>query len=320
MSERISAAAPAAFTAAAPGLPAPVPGLQAASPSAITAEEREALEALRRPPNLFQRFARWIGLVLFFAGWQLLSVVVLPRIDANLVTLMPPPTAVAAGAWELIQSGDLAKHFWASLKREAIAFAYASVAIPIGLLMGWSKTAQNLFEPIFEMLRPIPPIAWIPLAILWFGIGDRPAVFIIFIGSVLSMLLGVTAAAQRADKRLVQAGLVLGASRRQAMWLIVLPGLLPAVLAQLRLGLGLAWMAVIAAEMVAVRRGLGYLMIAARNLFRTDTVLVGMATVGLMGWLLDLSLRVLERRLLRWRRGMEAGGLFERGAPDQELP
>ena len=141
----------------------------ALAPSAITPEERRALDALRRPPNLFQRFSRWLGLLVFFSAWQLLSVVILPRIDANLVTLMPPPTAVAAGAWELIQSGDLAKHFWASLKREAIAFAYASVAIPFGLLMGWSKTAQNLFEPVFEMLRPIPPIAWIPLAIIWLG-------------------------------------------------------------------------------------------------------------------------------------------------------
>ena len=144
----------------------------AASPSALTAEERNALQALRSAPGWFDRSARVLGLAGFFGLWQLISTVVLPRLDANLVTLMPPPTAVLAAAWELILSGDLFKHFWASLKREVVAFAYASVAIPIGILMGWSKTAQSLLEPVFEMLRPIPPIAWIPLAILWFGIGD----------------------------------------------------------------------------------------------------------------------------------------------------
>lgn len=304
MSERISAAAPAAFTAAAPGLPAPVPGLQAASPSAITAEEREALEALRRPPNLFQRFARWIGLVLFFAGWQVLSVVVLPRIDANLVTLMPPPTAVAAGAWELIQSGDLAKHFWASLKREAIAFAYASVAIPIGLLMGWSKTAQNLFEPIFEMLRPIPPIAWIPLAILWFGIGDLQNQFIIFLGIFFPLLINTIAGVKNVEHNVIRAARCLGASETDVLVKIVFRAALPQIVTGVRVGLGVGWMALVAAELVGATSGLGWLISDARSVLRTDIILVGMISIGIAGLVIDQGLRWVAKKTLPWSLAM----------------
>jgi ABC-type nitrate/sulfonate/bicarbonate transport system permease component len=304
MSERISAAAPAAFTAAAPGLPAPVPGLPAASPSAITAEEREALEALRRPPNLFQRFARWIGLVLFFAGWQVLSVVVLPRIDANLVTLMPPPTAVAAGAWELIQSGDLAKHFWASLKREAIAFAYASVAIPIGLLMGWSKTAQNLFEPIFEMLRPIPPIAWIPLAILWFGIGDLQNQFIIFLGIFFPLLINTIAGVKNVEHNVIRAARCLGASETDVLVKIVFRAALPQIVTGVRVGLGVGWMALVAAELVGATSGLGWLISDARSVLRTDIILVGMISIGIAGLVIDQGLRWVAKKTLPWSLAM----------------
>ena len=276
----------------------------ARAPAAITPEERRALDALRRPPNLFQRFSRWLGLLVFFSAWQLLSVVILPRIDANLVTLMPPPTAVAAGAWELIQSGDLAKHFWASLKREAIAFAYASVAIPFGLLMGWSKTAQNLFEPVFEMLRPIPPIAWIPLAILWFGIGDLQNQFIIFLGIFFPLLINTISGVKNVEHNVIRAARCLGASEFDVLVKIVFRAALPQIVTGIRVGLGVGWMALVAAELVGATSGLGWLISDARSVLRTDIILVGMISIGVAGLVIDQGLRWVAKKMLPWSLAM----------------
>ena len=189
----------------------------------------------------------------------------------------------------------------------------AGVALPLGIVLGLHPALERYVNLTLQVLRPLSPPAWIPLAILWFGIGNAPAVFIIFIGTVFTLLVGMAAATRGLDKRLVWAGLTLGATRHQALRHVILPALLPAIFTQLRVGLGLAWMCVIAAEMVAVRYGLGYMMIEARNLFRVEDVLVGMATVGLLGVTLDILIRWLEGRVLRWRRGMGASELFRRG-------
>ena len=245
-----------------------------------------------------------LGLLLL---WELL-----PRLGVLDPVLLPPLDRVLLRAGRLALGGELFRHAGASLLRVGAGFALAcAVSVPLGILLGLRPALRQRLDLLLSLLRPISPPAWIPLAILWFGIGDLPAVFIIVMGTVLAMLVGVTAAAQGIDGDWVKAGLTLGASRSQLLRLIVLPGLLPAIMAQLRVGLGLAWMCVIAAEMVAVSQGLGYMMIQARNLFQTDTVLVGMAAVGVMGWLLDLLLRALEARLLRWRKGVGAHALFD---------
>jgi len=148
------------------------------------------------------------------------------------------------------------------------------------------------------------------LAILWFGIGDAPAIFIIFIGTVFAILLGILSATRGVNKELVKVGLTLGATPFQAVLHIVLPSLMPAIFAQLRIGLALAWMCVIASEMVAVESGIGFMMIEARNLFRTEDVLVGMVTVGLLGFGMDGVFRTLQGRILKWRRGLGAHEFF----------
>jgi sulfonate transport system permease protein len=236
---------------------------------------------------------------------------VLPRLGILDPVLIPPFDRVIRRAVTLLWSGDLLVHTAVSLLRVLLGFVVAAaVAVPLGVLLGLWPAVRRRTDLLVGILRPISPPAWIPLAILWFGIGDRPAIFIIFMGTALSLLIGVLGAAQGVDKRLIKAGLTLGASRRQAIRLIVLPMLLPALFTQLRVALGLAWMCVMAAEMVAVRQGLGYMMIQARNLFQTDTVLVGMVTAGGVGWLLDALLHAVERRALHWRAGLEAHGLF----------
>lgn len=275
-----------------------------ASASTITADERAALQALRSAPGWFDRSAGVLGLAGFFGLWQLVSTVVLPRVDANLVTLMPPPTAVVAAAWELILSGELAKHFWASLKRELIAFVYASTAIPIGILMGWSKTAQSLLEPVFEMLRPIPPIAWIPLAILWFGIGDLQNQFIIFLGIFFPLLINTIAGVKNVEHNVVRAARCLGASELDVLLKVVFRAAMPQIITGIRVGLGVGWMALVAAELVGATSGLGWLISDARSVLRTDIILVGMVSIGAAGLLIDQGLRWVARKMLPWSLAM----------------
>ena len=246
------------------------------------------------------------SLLILAALWE-----VLPRLGVMDPLLLPPLSEVLSRGAELAWSGALWEHVWASLWRVAVGFSLASaIAIPLGILLGLVPAWEEYIDLTLQLLRPLAPPAWIPLAILWFGIGDPPAIFIIFIGTVFTMLVGMLAATRGVDKRLIKAGFTLGASQAQAVLYIVLPSLTPAIFAQLRIGLGLAWMCVIASEMVAVRRGIGYMMIEARNLFRTPDILLGMMVVGALGLGLDYILRRIEGKALKWRKGLEAYELF----------
>jgi NitT/TauT family transport system permease protein/taurine transport system permease protein len=233
-----------------------------------------------------------------------IAVVVLPRVDPNLVTLMPPPTSVLSGGWELVQSGDLFKHFRVSLQREAVAFLYASSAIPIGIVMGWSRTAQNLLEPVFEMLRPIPPIAWIPLAILWFGISDLQNQFIIFLGIFFPLLINTIAGVKNVEHNVIRAARCLGASEFDVLVRVVFRAALPQIVTGIRVGLGVGWMALVAAELVGATSGLGWLISDARSVLRTDIILVGMISIGLAGLVIDQGLRWVAKKLLPWSLAM----------------
>jgi len=249
---------------------------------------------------------RLSSLFILAALWE-----ILPRLGVMDPLLLPPLSEVLRRGGELARSGALWEHVWASLWRVGVGFSLASaVAIPLGVILGLLPAWEEYVDLVLQLLRPLAPPAWIPLAILWFGIGDPPAIFIIFIGTVFTMLVGVLAATKGVDKRLVKAGFTLGASQTQAVFHIVLPSLAPAIFAQLRIGLGLAWMCVIASEMVAVRRGIGYMMIEARNLFRTPDILLGMMVVGALGLGLDHLLRRIEGKILKWRKGLEAHELF----------
>jgi len=247
----------------------------------------------------------WRGLALLaglLALWE-----AAPRLGLVDAVLLPPFSQVAARWGALAFSGALWPHVGASVGRVFLGYALALiVAAPLGFYLGLHEQAEETARPLVQFLRPLAPPAWIPLAILWFGIGDAPAVFIIFIGTVLTLLTGTIAAVRGVEKRLVQTALTLGASRAQAVWQVILPATLPEMLTLLRLGLGLAWMCVVAAEMVAVSRGLGFLILEARNTFSTATVLAGMLTIGAIGLGLDALLQQAQRRLLRWQVGRKA--------------
>jgi len=244
----------------------------------------------------------WL-LVVMLGFWQMASTMLL---DATTATLLPPPTAVAKGFWELLETGELLRHLRDSLKRELVAFLWASLAIPLGLAMGWWKSVNEQVDPIVEVLRPVPPLAWIPLSILWFGIGDTQNQFIIFLGMFFPILLNTIAGVKNIEPNLVRAARCLGASETRVLRRVVFRASLPQILTGIRVGLGVGWMALVAAELVGANSGLGFLINDARTLLRTDYVIVGMITIGLVGLVIDRVIRVSGRRLMPWSRALAA--------------
>lgn len=223
-------------------------------------------------------------------GWQL-------AVKASGSDIFPTPVQVAAGVVELVQKGVLLKYVVASLFRVFCGFSLAMlVGIPMGLLMGWYGPAFRAFNPMVQILRPISPIAWIPVAILWFGIDDRAPVFLIFLASVFPICTATVAAVRNIPVVYLRAAQNFGVSGPALFMRILFPGALPQIITGLRIALGVAWLVVVAAEMIAVDSGLGYLIIDARNAgMRYDLVVAGMLLIGLIGLVLDLLMRRLEQ-------------------------
>ena len=218
--------------------------------------------------------------------------------------IFPTPWQVVTGAWELAQDGTLGEHIRASLFRVAIGFGLAFlVAIPLGIWMGWVTGAFYTLNPLFQMLRPISPIAWIPVAILWFGVGNMSPIFLIFISSVFPMMVQTTVGVRTIDRRYLRAAANFGVSRPILFRRVVIPAVLPEIIVGMRIGIGVAWLVVVAAEMVALNSGLGYLIMDSRNAGnRYDLVIASMIIIGVIGLLLDGATRLLERmKVVRWR-------------------
>jgi len=218
--------------------------------------------------------------------------------------IFPTPWAVITGAWELLKDGTLARHIGASLMRVGLGFGLAvCVAVPLGLWMGWVSAAYRTLNPLFQMLRPISPIAWIPIAILWFGVGDASPIYLIFISSVFPMVVQTTVGVHTIEKRYLRAAENFGVSRHTLFKRVVIPAVLPQIVVGMRIGLGVAWLVVVAAEMIALHSGLGYMIMDSRNAGnRYDLVVAGMIIIGLIGLSLDGIMRLLEGfKWVRWR-------------------
>ena len=218
--------------------------------------------------------------------------------------IFPTPWAVVRGTWELIDNGTLWQHISASLMRVGIGFVLAvCVAIPLGLWMGWMQGTYRMLNPLVQILRPISPIAWIPIAILWFGVGDTSPIYLIFISSVFPMVVQTTVGVHTIEKRYLRAAENFGVSRRTLFTRVVIPAVLPQIVVGMRIGLGVAWLVVVAAEMIALHSGLGYMIMDSRNAGnRYDLVIAGMIIIGLIGLSLDGLMRLLEgMRWVRWR-------------------
>lgn len=211
--------------------------------------------------------------------------------------LFPGPAEVSLGIWELGRNGLLFKYITASLFRVTWGFSLAViVGVPLGLVLGWYAAAYNALNPMIQIFRPISPIAWIPIAILWFGVSDAAPIFLIFLASLFPVTVSTIAAVQNIRPVYLRAARNFGLSRLQLFGRVVLPASLPQIITGMRIALGIAWLVVVAAEMIAVNSGLGYLIIDARNAGkRYDLVVAGMVVIGLIGLILDLLVRQLER-------------------------
>ena len=211
--------------------------------------------------------------------------------------LFPKPLDVLRGIIELVEKGLLLKYIVASLFRVTWGFAMALlVGVPVGLLLGWYAHAFAAFNPLIQMFRPISPIAWIPVAILWFGVSDAAPVFLIFLASVFPITVSSIAAVKNMQPVYLRAAQNFGLTRGQLFRRVIFPSCLPQILTGIRIALGVAWLVVVAAEMIAVNSGLGYLIIDARNAGkRYDLVVAGMVMIGVIGLVLDLLVRQLEK-------------------------
>jgi NitT/TauT family transport system permease protein len=220
--------------------------------------------------------------------------------------IFPTPQQVVSGTLELVADGTLWEHIGASLFRVGCGFALAAlVALPLGLWMGRVDAAYNTLNPVFQILRPISPIAWIPLAILWFGVGNVSPIFLIFIAAVFPMIVQTAAGVHTIERRYLRAAENFGVSRAMLFRQVIIPAVLPEMIVGMRISLGVAWLVVVAAEMIALRSGLGYLIMDSRNAGnRYDLVIAGMIIIGLIGLVLDGTMRRLEGlKSVRWRYG-----------------
>lgn len=217
--------------------------------------------------------------------------------------VFPSPLSVEMGIAELMHQHVLWADILDSLRRVAIGYAAALiVGIPLGLCLGWFPSANQVANPLLQLLRPISPIAWIPVAIIFFGIGDRPAVFLVFLGAFFPVVVACSASVASVPQIYRRSGRNFGLSSLALLRRIVLPAAMPQILVGLRIALGIAWLVVVAGEMIAVDSGLGYLVIDSRNSGkRYDLVVAAMLMIGIIGLILDLAFRRLEKiKWIRW--------------------
>ena len=177
----------------------------------------------------------------------------------------------------------------------------AALAITLGVAIGWWRWAERMIEPTLQMLRPIPPVSWIPLAIIWFGIANKPAIFLVFLGAFFPILMNTIHGVKTVNRDLLRAAAMAGAREGQLLRFVVVPAALPSIFAGLRIGVGSAWMLTVTAEMVAVKSGLGYALWDSYYFLRYDLVIASMISIGLLGYLTDLIVKAIMNRLLRWQ-------------------
>ena len=222
--------------------------------------------------------------------------------------LLPSPVTVVRTFWRVLLNGELIGHIGASLLRIFYAnLAALALGVPLGLAMGLYRPVERLLDGLVSMFRPIPPLAWVPLSILWLGIGTTSVVFIVFLAAFFAILINTMAGARAVDGLLMRAALSLGASRRRIMTHVVLPTVASYVFTGLRIAIGVSWMSIVAAELIAASSGLGYMITYYREALRTDAIIVGMLTIGVIGLLMDMVTRRIERWLMPWRTEYHLG-------------
>jgi sulfonate transport system permease protein len=217
---------------------------------------------------------------------------------------LPSPRAVLRAAGDLLQGGELVRHVGASVQRVLLGFSLgAAVAVLLATVVGLSRTAERAVDPALQAVRNVPSLAWVPFLLLWMGIDELPKVTLVAIGAFFPVYLNLVAGIRQTDRKLVELGQVLGLEGLRMVRHIILPAALPSLLTGLRIGLGQAWLFLVAAELIASTKGLGFLLIDGQNSARADVMLVGILLLALLGKGSDAALRLIERRLLVWTDG-----------------
>lgn len=256
----------------------------------------------------YRRVDRAIVPVLILIGWEIFS-----RSGALPAALLPAPSTVfmAWADWIFNMDGNTQNYsgHWlfdvgASAARVFAGFALAALlGIALGMAIGWSRRIEKLLEPTLQILRPVPPVSWIPLAIIWFGIANKPAIFLVFLGSFFPVLLSTIHGVKNCDRNLLRAGAMAGGSPGMLLRRIVFPAAMPSIFSGLRIAIGSAWMLTVTAEMVAVKSGVGYVLWDSYYFLRYDLVIAAMVSIGMLGFLSDFGIKALAAHVLRWQRG-----------------
>jgi len=241
-------------------------------------------------------------------GWANAQVLPSPlAVVQKWIEYLQPAQPYAGGNWlSWVLSSELIGDTLSSMYRVLLGFAIgAGLALPLGLAMGASKRVYAWMNPLVQVIRPIPPIAYIPLSILWFGLGNPPAVFLIAIGAFFPVLMNTIAGVRHVDGIYLRAARNLGAGQATIFLRVMLPAAVPYILSGVRIGIGTAFIVVIVSEMIAVNNGLGFRILEAREYFWSDKIIAGMITIGLLGLAIDIGMNKLNNHLLRWHRGLE---------------
>lgn len=246
------------------------------------------------------------GLLLFFAVWY-----AAPASGLVSARFLPGPLVVARTIAELMQHPyagyTLQTHTFASLERFGLGFGVAAaLGVPLGLLMGWYRPLDHLITPLFESVRFIAPIAWVPFAALWFGTGIGGPMLIIFSGAFPPCLINAYRGARQVDRVVIEAAQTLGAGGLRIIVEVLVPAALPSIVAGLRVGAGLGWQSLVGAELIVVSSGVGYLMVQGQATLQTPIVISGMVAIGVIGYIIDIALRAAERSVrFGWGTGVE---------------
>ena len=246
---------------------------------------------------------RATSILLFFATWYAVALLNAYVVKVFNPLLLPAPHTVLIAGVEMVRSGELQRDIIASLSRVIQGFVLAAiVGVAVGTAAGRSRRLEYLVEPTIELLRPIPPLAFLPMMVLWFGIGETSKVAFIAYAAFFPIFTTTVEGIKYVDPLLVRAAASLGASRRDIFRYVVLPAALPSIITGLRIGFALSFFVIVAAEFIAADSGLGFLINDARTFFLVSNMLLGAAVIGAIGFTFNTLLRRLEARLLRWRK------------------
>lgn len=271
----------------------------AVAPPVAPVTARRPSRGLGRPAVIVLRL---VSLLLFFALWWGVSLLNAHVLKVFNPILLPAPDEVLKAGIKMAASGELLTHITASLSRVLWGFGIAAgLGIVVGTALGRSRLLEHLVEPTLEMLRPIPPLAFLPMMVLWFGIGEASKVAFIAYAAFFPIFTTTIEGIKYVDPLLIRAASSLGASERQIFWHVVLPAATPNIITGMRLAFGLSFFVIVAAEFIASDSGLGFLINDARTFFLVSNMLLGAAVIGIIGVLANVLLRKLEGRLLRWR-------------------